>query len=63
MKLTISIEMENDAFDLDTRYDEIARILNHFIEDADTAEMLLHGGKVKLLDVNGNSCGYARAAE
>lgn len=63
MKLTITIDMGNAAFDPDERYDEVARILNHFIDDADTAEMLLHGGKVKLFDVNGNSCGYARAAE
>lgn len=59
-KLTITIDMDNAAFD-DNREDEVCRLLEWIIKNPSLAEMLLHGGRMRLTDINGNPVGKAEA--
>lgn len=59
MKLTISIDTENAAFDDGDCGPELARILRALAEDFNepTARHELHGYAATLMDANGNRCG------
>lgn len=56
----VRIDMGNAAFD--EPGDEIARILrelaDQIVGSSDAAEIVEHGGKLKLRDINGNIVGY-----
>lgn len=59
MRLRIDINMENAAFD-DDPAEEVRRILHEIngrLTRGEFAETIEHGGKHRLLDINGNHCG------
>jgi len=60
MKITITIDMGNAAFE-ESRAAEVARMLRELATKLDRddglQEMCWHGGKHRLRDINGNTCG------
>ncbi len=57
MKLTIEIDLDNDAFQNGARYTEVLRIIKHMLS---STLSLMRPGSIALRDVNGNTCGFAR---
>lgn len=61
MKLTITIDMDNAAFDRRTRM-EVRRILDNVTDGPDSLP-LAPGESIKLRDINGNTVGKAEVTE
>jgi len=57
MKIKITIETENAAFEDYGKGPEAARILRQLAEDIDFSDMLAAGDVRRLRDANGNTCG------
>ena len=65
MKLTIKIDMDNAAFTYHlTSYEtETIRILQNFIDYIYSGYSLSKGESGKLLDINGNVCGFWKVSK
>lgn len=62
MKLTIEIEMDNDAFESNGNGAEAARILKDLWDDIDCFD-LSDGDGGDLYDINGNKVGFWHVAK
>ena len=63
MKLKITIEMDNAAFDGANRNQEAARILESLAQDMkDDVALSCTGDRETLMDINGNSVGEAKVS-
>lgn len=64
MKLTLTIDTENAAFDDEDCGPELARILRALADDFNepTERYKLHGYAATVMDANGNRCGAVSIA-
>ena len=62
MKLTIEIEMDNDAFESNGNGAEAARILKDLWDDIDCFDLSDGDGGI-LRDINGNKVGFWKVTE
>lgn len=64
MKLTITIDMDNAAFDMPDRGVAVRDVLTALCDGFERCTILENGGQtVRLLDGNGNTCGTAVVSE
>lgn len=61
-RLTLTIDIEGAAFDLDEAR-EVARILREATAEAEYFEFRLPSGRMRLLDLNGNTVGYMKLTD
>lgn len=63
MKLTITIQMDNAAFEDSNAGPEVARILRNLADDMDEGGSLTSpGAHATLRDINGNTVGKAKVS-